>query len=326
MEPSLVFLFALVIRGLYLFEFYKNPFFDLIFSAFDQYCFDKAAGQIASGNIFGPFYSEKYSATYFYFLGVIYSIFGRNFIIIYGIQFLIGAISCVMLYAVSKKLFSRNIALIASLYGALYGPIIFHEGKLLRESIFIFLVIASFYSILRFCERNNYVSAFSAALFSSLAMQTRPNSIFLIPFIFYYLFASLSPSSKENRKGPLAAYFIFFLFISAPLLIRSYIINHRFIFYDDSGFITLALGNSPDYGGWGWGYTPLFQKFLDSGEQSLKGTLLHILNNFSSSPIKFLYLYLRKLFFVCNNWEIPSNVSYYIYRDFSLILSLPISN
>ncbi len=326
-NPLLVFFIAITIRGLYLIEFYKNPFFDYIPEAFDQYWFIKGAEQVASGKIFGPLIgAEKFSVVYTYFLGIIFYIFGKNYLIAYSIQFVIGAVSCVIIYLITKRLFSENTALIASIYYSSYGPIIFHEGKFLRESLFIFFLIVSFYFLVLFSEKNSYAIALPAALFSSLFMQTRPNSVLLIPLILYYLYSLYFSSSNQRRKGPLVVFCISFFLVSLPLLIRGYIISNRLIFYDDSAFITLALGNSLDYPGFGWGHTDIYRKFLSSGEVNLKNTLLHISSNFLYSPINFIYLYLKKLFYLFNNWEIASNVSYYIYEKFSLILRLPTSN
>jgi len=75
-----LFLIPLSVRFFYLLELSQNPFFDTVLKSFDHYNFDLGAQNFAQGDWLAQSPNNTYSPLYKYFLGVIYYIFGRNFL------------------------------------------------------------------------------------------------------------------------------------------------------------------------------------------------------------------------------------------------------
>ena len=117
-------------------------------SIMDQHRFIELAKEFSSGQWLGTtvtFYSPAYS----YFIAVIFKLFGQNMYYVFFIQFLIGALAPLLYYKTATLLFdNRKIGLISALIGALYSPMLFFEGALLRAFPIAFLNLLSFYLLL----------------------------------------------------------------------------------------------------------------------------------------------------------------------------------
>src|SRR5437879_584787 len=88
-----VFLVALAIRLIHVWQIREAPFFSLLMG--DSRGYDLWAQQIAGGDWIG--HDVFYQAPlYPYFLGVVYAVAGRSFLVVRIVQALIGSASCVL--------------------------------------------------------------------------------------------------------------------------------------------------------------------------------------------------------------------------------------
>jgi 4-amino-4-deoxy-L-arabinose transferase-like glycosyltransferase len=106
----IIFCIAFVLRLIYIFQMQDSPFFN--FPQIDTLWHHLWAKEIAGGNIIG---NEAFfrAPLYPYFLGLIYSIFGDGPIAYRIIQSLLGSISCVLIYLITLRLFTKHTAIIA---------------------------------------------------------------------------------------------------------------------------------------------------------------------------------------------------------------------
>ncbi|MFQ5443941.1 MAG: ArnT family glycosyltransferase, partial [Nitrospinales bacterium] len=234
--PLFIFLFAYAVRLVYLFHFQENPYFDYIPPLWDQASYDLAASEFASGNYsFILNYGEKFSAFYKYFLGVVYLLVDRDFFWVWSVQFLFGALSAVLVYAIGLRLFDRKIALLSSALFALYGPQIYYEAILYREFLATFFVLLSCYAALRYADDPNSKNAVWMALPFSLMAQCRPNLILLAPFVIWFLVSADKERGFAPSSGKRVAVFVFTILVAmAPLWASSVWVHKRFVFIDDS--------------------------------------------------------------------------------------------
>jgi tetratricopeptide (TPR) repeat protein len=126
-----IFVVALALRLAHLWLLQSSPFFSTLLG--DARAYDDWAQTIANGDWLGRevFYQAP---LYPYFLGLLYSVLGRDFFWVRVVQAVIGACACVVLAAATARMFSARAGRIAGLMLAFYAPAIY-LGALLQKSI-----------------------------------------------------------------------------------------------------------------------------------------------------------------------------------------------
>ncbi len=326
LAPGIVFFIALIARFFYLIELPANPLFDYFPSSLDHFNFDQSAQSFASGDILAQATNNSFAPLYKYFLGTLYFLFGRDLQAIYAVQFVMGSVACVLVYFIGKEAFGIRAGIISGLILALYSPHIVYEGIILRAAFISFWGVASLFFLFRLRRFLNTTNLIVTTLVVSLFFQGRPNTLICLPPICFYLhkyiFIQL-PNSLRKKSwlifwGVLLGSFI-------PLLVQCYLVHGKFVFFDASGPHTFISGNLIEYSGVGFQHEIVddYQKKQALGYSSnIQFLFGHILD----SPLGFILLYVRKLFFFLNNFEPPTNISFYLYQDFSKLLPLLINH
>jgi tetratricopeptide (TPR) repeat protein len=134
---ALIFATALVVRLVHLWQIRSAPFFSVLMG--DSHGYDQWAQRIAHGEWIGRevFYQAP---LYPYFLGTIYAIGGRSFVLVRMIQALIGSASCALLGLAAARLFSKPAGIAAGVMLAVYAPAIFFDGLLQKSVLDVFFV------------------------------------------------------------------------------------------------------------------------------------------------------------------------------------------
>ncbi len=315
-----LFLIALSVRGIYLTELSRIPYFDIVLPVYDHFNFDQGALNFAAGDMLARSPNNSYSPLYKYFLGTLYYIFGRNFYVVYGIQFTLGAIGAVLLFLIGRKLFDVRVGLLAFAGFSFYSTEIIYEGIILRAAFITFLGILSFYALIRLRESPTYGMLTGCALVLSLFFQSRPNTFLCLPFVIYYIHKYVFNSLESEKRIKGWGVFLVVLFLSfVPLLVQCYLVHGKFVFFDSSGPMAFLAGNFIDYPGVGFDSNLLtqFQKKYDMENLS---PVSFIFQQIVTDPVGFLRMIGRKLFYFFNDLEGASNLSTYLYLENSRIL------
>lgn len=314
-----IFALALVFRAAYLQDYQGNPFFGYVPPAFDQYNFDLGAQAFANGDWLARSPNNQYSPIYKYFLGTIYSLFGRNFRAVFFFHYIIGSLSAVLVFLAGRRLFGYWTGLLSAIAFSAYGPNLFYEGKLLREFLVPFFALLSIYALICFKERPTTLGAALCGIPLSLLLQNRPNVVFIFPLLFFYF----KDMAKTEAAGKIKILLLSFFLFSLPVLFQCYLVHHRFVFYDDSGPITLLTGNVADFSGSEWTVPPTVEKFLKEKDVTYPNVFREILKGMTGNPAAFLALYGRKALYLFHAREFPSNLNYYMFQKFSPLLNTP---
>jgi hypothetical protein len=319
--PIIIIVLSLTVRIAYYFQFQNNPFFDFVPPAWDQDIFDKGGREFAHGNLLAkdPNQSDVFSPLYKYFLGTIYWIFGETYKAVWSIQFLLGTGSALLIFKISNYFFRPIVGLLASLLFAFYGPNWLFEGSLYRASLTTFLTVASCYGILWASHKPTFARIASSAALLSLVMQCRSNNLLLVPVGFFFIWQAISNQTK-NQKALISLFTAVFILCSIPLLYRGYLIHNHVVFYDQGGPETLLMSNLTDYPGRGYSHSSSFDAFLKNNSLTTSSVIKFLAQNAWENPISFFELYLRKLFFLFNNYEAPTTLNYYLFQEISPIL------
>ena len=173
---TVIFLTALLARGIHLWQIAPAPFFP--FKMGDAASYDLWAQRIAAGDWWGTevFYQAP---LYPYFLAVIYRLFGDDQFVVRLCQGIVGAMSCVALAAAGWRIFSGAVGVLAGLALALYAPALFFD-LLLQKSVldgFFCCSLLALYGVLLGTDRRSlWVLVGAATGFLTL---TRENAIVL---------------------------------------------------------------------------------------------------------------------------------------------------
>ncbi|MFQ5450279.1 MAG: glycosyltransferase family 39 protein [Nitrospinaceae bacterium] len=315
-----LFLLALAVRFFYLWELSRVPFFDVVLKTMDHFNFDQGALHLSQGDWLARSPNNSYAPLFKYFLGGIYYFFGRNFYVIYSIQFILGAVGSVLVYRIASDLFGHRAGLLAFLGFAFYATEIVYEGIILRAAFITFLGILSLYLLSRLQKDLTPARLVLATLSLSLFFQGRPNTLLCLPgvcvYLHQYLFRSLDSTHRKKYwllfTGTLVLSFI-------PLLVQCYLVHGRFVFFDASGPTAFIAGNLNRYPG--VGYDPkVLEEYVKNHPMEYGSVIRFLTHHILSDPVGFIRLYLRKIYFFLNDFEPPSNLSVYLYKDLSRIL------
>lgn len=350
-----VFVFAVVVRLVYLGQLNDAPFFD--HPVGDSKIYHERALGIAAGDIIGKEAYFHSSPFYPYFIGLVYKVFGVNFTILRLLQFLIGSLNCVLIYLLTKRICAprKGPALLAGLAAAFYGTLVFFDGDLLMIPLVLLFVLVSVWLLTilpdsaggpRLLRRRGATTA--AALVSGVALGLaglgKPNVLLFAPFAVAWILTGFSRSfyRKRWRAGAL---FVFGCVLAVfPITLRNYAVSHDFVLVSSNAGVNFYIGNNdlaegiyflpPDSG------LDNARLYLSSraaaeeatGKSNLKPSAVsaywtgRALDFFERRPGDAAALLLRKFRLFWNHYEIPNHHNkYFIARTYAPFLgALPV--
>jgi 4-amino-4-deoxy-L-arabinose transferase-like glycosyltransferase len=239
------------------------------------------------------------------FLSLIFFFFGEHYFVVRIIQSILGAATCLVIYFLGKEIFPRRVAIIAAIIATFYYPFIQMSAYLVTETVSIFLLLFSFWWLIKSKEDNFARSFIFSGILLGLAGLTRSTFFGFYPLI-PLIFVLTSSCKKEGLKqGTLI--FIGIALVLLPWVTRNYLNFHKLIPISTRTGYVLYQGNNPmatgDSGGW-W---PVGRQYVIPEEVSRmteieKNSYLEkeakkfIKNN----PKRFFHLFLKK---IVNMWR-----------------------
>lgn len=324
-----IFLLAVCIRGLYLYDSSDNPTFGL--PVVDSRTYDSIARDVTERGLFtqdlfwqAPFYPL--------FLSAVYLVTGGSILAAKIFQMFLAGVTCVLVYFLGVRIFNRRIGLFAGILAAMYMPLVFYDGELLATGWAAFWSVLLVIGFIRTAEKPDPWHCFFLGLLGGLGTVTRP--VFLPFFIAGSIWFGVTATRHlEMKKLLLRAMAIGagFLTIAIPTGLLGYQTTGKFRILPFSGGINLYIGNNPNYKetitirpGLQWenllkipaayGIESIYKK----DEFFRKKTIEYALNK----PVDFIkgLAYKTSQFF--SSREIPRNTSIYTFRKWSWMLRI----
>ncbi|RZB30174.1 MAG: hypothetical protein SRB1_02454 [Desulfobacteraceae bacterium Eth-SRB1] len=239
------------------------------------------------------------------FLSLIFFLGGKHYLVVRVIQSILGAATCIMIYFLGKEIFSRRVAIMAAIIAAFYYPFIQISAYLVTETVSIFLLLFSFWWLVKSKEDNFAWSLIFGGILLGLAGLTRSTFFGFYPLIPLILVLT-SHSKKEGLKqGTLILIGIALALL--PWVTRNYLDFHKFIPISTRAGYALYQGNNPmatgDSGGW-W---PVGSQYVIPEEAALMTEIERSLyfeekakNFIKNNPKRFFHLFLKK---IVNMWR-----------------------
>jgi len=188
---------AFVLRAVYLWQAKGAPEFALLTG--DSVTYDAWASRIAGGDWLGEgvFYQAP---LYPYFLGVLYTFFGRDLMAVRLVQIILGAGSCLLLVRAGRSFFSgTTTGILAGALLAVYPTAIFFDGSIQKSVLDLFFVCALLAVLGRLLEGSQKRWWLVAGFILGLLALTRENALLFLPIVLAWLFIAWRRESWKTR-------------------------------------------------------------------------------------------------------------------------------
>jgi tetratricopeptide (TPR) repeat protein len=346
-----VFLVALTIRLLHIWQIRSAPFFTVLMG--DAHGYDEWARRIAGGEWIGRdvFYQAP---LYPYFLGVLYATLGHNLLAVRLVQAVVGSASCLLLALAGRRLFSARTGLIAGLGLALYAPAIFFDALIQKSVLDVFFVCLSVWILSGLVDRPSNALGWLelGAALGALSL-TRENALVLILVVALWCVwlptsgfgLQEAPSQKFLRKPrawslkPIGLLAAGLAVILLPVAIRNYAVGGGFYLTTSQFGPNFYIGNNPNADGtyvslrYGRG-APEYERqdATDIAQRAVGRTLSpgevssywtdRAVSYITSQPAAWAKLMARKFVLLWNRTEAVDTESQETYADYSIPLAV----
>jgi 4-amino-4-deoxy-L-arabinose transferase-like glycosyltransferase/Tfp pilus assembly protein PilF len=331
-----IFILAFTVRFVYLSQLKNSPLFDT--PVMDPEYHDQWAQAIVEEEDFtgGVFFRAP---LYPYFLALVYRIFGHDYLMARMIQFLIGSLSCVLIYFLGKRIFNNRTAVIAGVMAAFYGVLIYFEGELLIPVLLIFLDMLFLLALLWSYERPSSWRWFLCGALLGLSALARPNILLVGAGIFLWILLRSKKNSKVVSKSAVYAGFFVLgaVLVISPVTLRNYIKGDDFVLIASQGGMNFYIGNNPQSDGvsailpgtrttWWGSYKDAKEIAEKSAQRSLKPSevsnfwYMEGLKFAAGEPCSFMKLMATKFFLFWNGNELSNNRDLYFFARLTPLL------
>jgi 4-amino-4-deoxy-L-arabinose transferase-like glycosyltransferase len=326
LQAGLIALLAFIVRLIYFFEISAWPFFYApAIDSGTQYQWAqmmlKTPLWIGSDAVLAkaPLYAYYLAANIWVF-GDTHQMFGAYALARLG-QLCYGALTCGLIYLLTRRVFGNAAAIIAGVLAALFAPSIFNEGELLDTALATFLTAAFLYAFLCTADRPTTARWLGAGVLLGLAGITRPNLLLLIvPSVILLV---LWQRGVQARRAVAVSALVFVVGV-AILLTFSTLRNaintgwHEFIPVSTNGGINLYTGNSPTADGFSpipagiawerswYEWKPLGWLTASQQDTFYRGRAIQF---WRQHPGRALALLVKKCYLFWNDYDVPNNIS-----------------
>ncbi len=238
-DLAIVAALALVVRlTFYFINSRTNPAFDYLIM--DSMHIDRWARAIAAGEA-GPAVYFR-GPLYPYVLAAVYKISGGSNAAAVLFNHVCGTLTSVLVALLAREYFPRRTALVAGIVAALYWPLIYFEGEILVESLFIMLLVLALWRLARAAAVPSIARVLAAGVCLGLAALARPTALILlamVPFVF-----RLGVASRGAWLRWSGLFAVAFAVILLPATLHNYRGSGALVPVAWSGGLNLYIGNN----------------------------------------------------------------------------------
>ncbi len=238
---SVIFLAALLLRILYIFTL-DNVHIGL---------WDDEGWEIAKNLVEGKGYSMSYHVNgllsfrppvFPLFLAGVFAIFGQNILVTRIFLAIANSFICLVIFFLGRRMFNREVGLLAMAISAFYPVFIYWSGYLGPETLAILFLTLSILFLLR-TEENPFFYSILAGISIGLFSMCRSVGYGLIPL--YIIWLTIAFKDKRRALTVSCIILILIALIVSPWIIRNYRVHRRFVLASTEGGITFYSANNP---------------------------------------------------------------------------------
>lgn len=180
---------------------------------------------------------------YIFFLAGLYRLFDAPAAVRLA-QVALGAIGCLMLYAIGRKVFGQTTGLIAAGLLSLYPLAAYLAGLHLTENLFLFLVLLVIWQSFRVAERPTALTVAGLGVLIGLTALTRAAFVAFIPFLFVWT-VSVWGGRSPQTYGVFGLAAVSAMLVILPWTIRNYLTLGAIVPVQSNGGMVFWAGNNP---------------------------------------------------------------------------------
>jgi 4-amino-4-deoxy-L-arabinose transferase-like glycosyltransferase len=341
---AILFSIALILRLLHLREIaIHDPFYTI--ASVDGAIYDAWAREILSGDWLGEgvlFLGPLYPT----FMATVYALFGTSLPALKGVQALIGAGACVLVWGVARELFDRRVAALAGAVAALYKMHIFYGATVMIVNLQVPLVLGLVWASLRALRQPSFKGWALCGLLLGLSALARQTVLLMAPILALWILFGMKGSYSFRRRFAFGTTFgVVILSLVLPFTVKNYVAGDDLVLLNSTGGANFYMGNREGADGT-WQLPPLGARvrvdnpramrkaFAEAAEkatgESLKPSevssywMARGLEEVRADPLRWLRLEARKLGLFFNAVEVWNNRSIEVSKIFSWVLRAPL--
>ncbi len=287
---------------------------------------------------------------YPFFLGALFKVFGMGLLAPRLAQGVLGALTCVLIWALGKKLAGPKVGKLAGIIAALYGPMVYFDAEFLIPVLFLPLTVGSLLLLIGAMkssteEKPVWGRLTAAGFIAGLAAIARPNMLIMVPGIFVWIIWEI-----PGWRRRLTAFAVWLALFMAPVgFVTAYnaVEGGGFVPVAGQGGVNFWIGNNPGADGktamspaYYGPVSEVYSLYRDSvqvnshleAEKRLGRKLRsdQVSSYWFGQGLRFIFnepgawirLSFRKVYFLINGYELPSNREIYPVRRWSPILGV----
>ncbi len=243
--PLVIFLVALAVRAIYLFQVQSCPFFghEIMDAAFHR----EWGLAVAAGERFmeGPYFRGP---LYPWLLGMIYWAFGDGNLAPRIIQIIIGSLNCVLVYLIGCLAFERRVGILAGFAAATYWLFPYFESELLVVTLVVFLDLVLLSLLLHAGRKDRWWLWLLSGIALGVSAVARPSILIFVPVVALWL-VMLYYAQWRRLLGFGASLAVGMIVTIAPVTIRNAVVGHDRVLVSSTAGVNFFIGNNPQSDG-----------------------------------------------------------------------------
>jgi 4-amino-4-deoxy-L-arabinose transferase-like glycosyltransferase len=262
---------------------------------------------------------------YAYTVALVYLIAPREPSSVIALQILLGALTAAGICVLAGLLAGRRAALAAGLLAALYGPLLFYESLLLRDTLLVSLTTAFLISMEAARQRSSrWLWALTGVLAGAVYL-TKPNIAAFLPLLAGWMILGSGLRHRWRMIGALAVGFALSL---SPVIARNIAVGAPVWKTTTRGAIEFINGNNPYHHGIGWfdgddeRVATYARETLHRTRARLAPTVAAVVSTWRGRIGDLVALQIKKLGYLLAPFEMPNNASYSYFRLNSPVLRI----
>jgi 4-amino-4-deoxy-L-arabinose transferase-like glycosyltransferase len=323
-------LLALVLRLLHVWQMSASPLFAdpaVDAATYVEYATHLAAGQwLGWGQ--GPFWQPP---LYPYVLALVKLVFADSFF--YAVRFLqavMGALSCLLVYRIGRRLFAPGIGAIAAFAAAAYGPLIYFDARLLPTGLATFLGLLGLLLLLYAVEHPLKRLFLAAGMVWGTAALAVATMLALVPLAAGWLAYRYWHLADRGRVW-IGIFLVGVALPIVPVTLYNDIVGEDAVLISYNGGVNFFIGNNADSEQTlairpGWEWEELVAEPLRQGitRPSAKSSYFYdrAFAFIRDKPVDYIGLLAHKTIQFCSGDEIGRNQEIYYWRKYSSVLAL----
>jgi len=180
--------------------------------------------------------------TYSFFLAGVYSVFGFNYSAGRIAHAIVGSITCLVIYVLAKKLFSKLVAIVALAGAVVYPLFIYMTGEFFPDTVALLPAVLSLWVAVSMMESKSSGWPLLLGVLLAITITLRTTYSFLLPFLVLWFFVVFK--LKQAVANAILVSIVFSIML-APWVVRNYIIFGEFIPLGSNSGVSLWAGNNP---------------------------------------------------------------------------------